>query len=286
MKGLLPFEACYENSSGQRLCLSESPVVITGGDLFDSVWKLSGSNRPLSEGSRLIARRRPCSEREVRLYVAASSPQELSQILEELSQLFDYDIQNEASGRLWINGRYLRCWCSTSRKELSTDFTSTAKLTIKITPEYPTWHTDRVYQLLVSQSDDPQDGHSYEYSYPKRYGSTMVSMPICNTGITPAPMKIAFCGPAQNPRVFLSGNEIGVDTTLGENEYAVIDQLERSVYCLAKDGSRTNCFDSRVKNGRCFEYVSPGNTMVELSGAVGVKITVTEQRSEPQWSLS
>lgn len=286
MGKLLPFEAYYESSSGKRMCLSEYPIVITNSNLFDSIWKLTSSTRPLSEGGRLIGKRRPCSEKEMELSVAARSPAELSLMLEKLSELFDSDVQKEIAGRLWINGRYLRCWCAMSQKELSHNFASMAKLVIRITPEYPTWHTDRVYQLLAGETDDPDDGHSYDYSYPKRYGNTLGSMLVSNTSVTGAPMKIVFFGPAENPRVFVSGREIGIDTTLTNGEYAVIDQLERSVYSVTKDGERINCFDKRVKNGLCFEYAEPGNSKVELADAAGTVITITEQRSEPQWALN
>lgn len=285
MKSVLPFEAYYENSLGEKLYLDRGPCVISGGTLFDTKWKLQTSSRPMGEGLRLLSAKRPAEDKTVEIDVYADTQGELADVLENMETHFGRDISAMSCGRLYIGDQFLRCVCMTSKKELSRDFVMMGKLTLTILPEIPAWCREATYRHLPGYDKD-MDGHKYSYRYPYRYGTGMAGMMIYNQSYLPAPMRIVFYGPVVSPRVVVNGNVIGINTTLLGNEYAVIDQQMRQVYKVSSDGIKTNIFDSRIKNGLTYEYIKPGATQAGVTSETGVDITVIEQRSEPRWALN
>ena len=77
---------------------------------------------------------------------------------------------------------------------------------------------------------------------------------------------------------------MGLDVTLADGEYAVIDQTEHTIYKISAKGEKTNIFNSRLKNGNIFAYAPSGSSIMECAGELNADITVIKQRSEPQWS--
>lgn len=285
MDRLLPYEAFYVNSQGVQLDLSCAPYIMTDSGLFDFRWSLTTAGRPLGEGCRMLAGKRPCEEKELKVVVLADSESELSERLAAMNSVFDADVVRMTAGRLYINGQYLCCWCVRSEKALSCDFTNTATVTLSVFPETPVWCTEKRYSFLPGGSED-DGGHKYDFAYPYRYGAGRRSLTVNNEHVAGAPMRIYFFGPAEQPQIFVGTACIGLDLTLARGEYAVIDQLSREIYRVNADGNRINCFDNRIKNGRTFEHAAPGCSTVQLVGDFGVDIILIEQRSEPRWALS
>ncbi len=287
MTSLLPYEMYYENSAGAVLRLDRPPFVVTSSRLFDTSWKLTRSQRPLGEGGSLLARRRPADQRTMTVQAVSGSSAELAGALTTMSDVFDYDVVTGTSGKLWVNGSYLRCWCSGSIKELSCDFPDRAQLTVTVCPEQPAWCTERSYRILGGDSLSDSGGHSYPYSYPYRYGSTRRSVSVVNTHFAPAPMRITLFGPALEPRVYVGDSCIGINTPLHAGERVIIDQQNRLVTRTGTDGVSFNCFGDRIKNGQTFDYAPPGSTVIDLyNETLGVDIVLIEQRSEPSWTCA
>lgn len=284
MQSLLPYKIHYENSAGLVLRLDQPPLVVTSSRLFDTTWKLTRSQRPLGEGGSLLARRRPADERTMTVQAVSDSSAELAAALIRMSDIFDYDVAAGTSGKLWVNGSYLRCWCSGSVKELSCDFPDRAQLTVTVCPEQPAWCTERSYRIVGGDTVSDPDGHCYPYRYPYRYGTTRRSVSLVNTHFAPAPMRITLYGPALEPRVYVGGSCIGVNSPLYEGERVTIDQQNKIITRTGTDGQTVNCFGDRIKNGQTFDYAPSGSTVVDLySQTLGVDIVLIEQRSEPSW---
>lgn len=280
--GVVPYTAYYENSRGEVLRLDGPPWILIGGDVFDANWQLVTASRAIGEGERLLRGRRPCDERTLDIAVVAQDARELADMLEQMSDILEYDLHKAKAGRLWISGRYLSCWCRASAKELSCDFPMMARLTLKVYPQMPMWCTERKYRF--SSGSGEEVGHRYPYRYPYRYGAGIRSLTLSNRSIAPAPMRIVFYGPVSDPRVLVGEIDIGIDITLQSGEYAVVDQLTREVYSVSRSGERRNCFDSRRKTGMTFESAPPGSSQVQFVRGERVDITLIEQRSEPRWS--
>lgn len=280
--GMTPFTAYYENSRGERIRFDEPPVVMTGGDLFDSRWRLSTAVRPNGEGGRLLRGRRPCDERSLELALAAEDAAALAALLERLMNVTEYDIHARRAGRLWVCGQYLSCWCTASVKTLSDALPNAARVTLRVFPETPAWCTERRYSLRAGDNDD-LTADRYPRRYPRRYGAGRGTTGVVNRSVAPAPLRVVFYGPAADPRVLVGSSDIGVNVTIAPGERAVVDQLTREVYTTAADGTKTNRFDSRRRSGTTFENAPPGSSPVEIMSGSYVDITLIEQRSEPLW---
>ncbi len=281
----LPYTMYYENSAGAILRLDRPPFVVTDSRLFDCTWKMTLAQRPMGEGGSLLARRRPAADRALTVQAMADSPKELSAALDTMADIFDYDVDRYTSGKLWVNGSYMRCWCSGRTKKFSCDFPRQAQITVTVTPEHPAWCTERRYRLTGGDSLQDSGGHRYPYRYPYRCGSSMPSLSINTTRSAPSPMVITLYGPAIAPRIYVAGMFIGITSSLSEGERVVIDQLSKTITKIGADGQTASIFGDRIKNGHTFEYAPAGISTVEIhSDSLGADITLIEQRSEPSWN--
>ncbi len=280
---LLTFEAYYENNRGERLCLSRVPYIMTEFDVFNTQWSLNCAERPLSEGCRVISAKRPLRDVHISIGIAADSASALSERLDRLSRLVEQDVIDNRAGRLYINEQYMSCRCISSEKQLSTAFPSSCVVRLTLRPETPVWNTEHHFHF-VADEEDTSGGLKYPYKYPKRYGAGRRTLTVDNRQLAPAPMRVVFYGAAVEPSIFVGSAQLGLDISLDYGEYAVIDQLSHEIYRVDRDGTRTSCFNSRLKNGRIFEPVPSGISIVQLYSSGGVDITLYEQRSEPIWS--
>jgi len=269
MADLLPYSISYENSRVKSVQFDNLPVVALSGTIFDGMWKLTRSRRPLGEGCSLLTRCRSDAERTLILDIAAASAAELSTILCTMRDVFDYDLEHRTPGRLWVNKSYLNCWCSGRAKELSCDIVNRARVKLTIIPAHPAWCEDRIYSLKP------------DFSVPN---GTVRYLSVYNSSGSPAPLRITLNGPSSDPSVKVNGVSIGIVGSLADGESLIIDQQSRTLTRYTIDGQTVNCFDRRIKNGKTFEYVPSGQS--EISTAVrtmGINVTLIEQRSEPSW---
>ncbi len=270
MADLLPYSISYENSRVKSICLDSLPVVAMSGTVFDGMWKLTRSRRPLGEGCSLLTRCRSDAERTLILDIAAQSAAELSKILNTMSDVFDYDLEHRTPGKLWVNNSYLNCWCSGRAKELSCDLVNRARVKLTIIPAHPAWCEDRMFYL---KSDSSAANGTVRY------------LPVYNSSGSPAPLRITLNGPSPDPFVKINGVSIGMTGSLADGESLVIDQQNRTLTLYTVDGQAVNCFGKRIKNGKTFEYVSPGQTRLSTTvNTMGIHVTLIEQRSEPSWT--
>ena len=283
MNNILPYRIYYENSQGDAVRLDTPPYVTLGGEHFDSGWKMTTSSRPGRDGGRLISRKRQSDEKKLRVAVMAETARELADALERMSDVFAADVEALRPGRLWVGERYLRCYCLSEARGLSSDFTGIAEVTLTLLAENPVWCSEELFTFEGGTITD-NGGHKLPYNYPYKYSNSRDIMMVVNRSSVGQPMRIKFCGPSMSPSILIGGKLIGLETELFESEYAVIDQQTREIYKICADGERVNLFDRRVKNGQTFAYAPPGHNTVDISGGGGVEVTLITQRGAPRWS--
>lgn len=282
---VLPFEIYYTNSRGDSIYFDRLPYIMTGGSLFDTRWKAGTVQHPLYDGCRLISSRRSADKLEMTLEISAENRLRLAGYMSGLSDLLDYDMVSGTAGRLYINGQYMRCWCTASEKKLSCDLDASASVKLTVLPESPVWFTEKHYSIPAAGTS-ASDGHKYPYKYPKRYGAGRRMVIAENSYFAPAPVRIVFYGEAEDPKLYLGSQCIGVNISVGAGEYAVIDQLTREVYSVSQSGERINRFNERDRGGGVFTYLPPGSNMLTLDSDGGADIILYERRSEPVWALN
>ncbi len=276
-------EIRYVNSKGNSLRLDRPPYFVEKSDLYDFSWSLGFAARPLYEGGRVVSRRRQNTVRVLTMYVYAENERDFNEAMNRLADFMTIDVEELSAGRLYIGAQYLNCFISAGEKAVVKDWPHCVKMTLSVFPQNPCWCTDRTFSFSFGTETD-EGGLKYPKQYPYRYSSLSKEANIINDNYAPSPMIIKIFGPAENPRLSVGGALIGIDVTLGNREYAVIDQTERTIYKASETGERTNLFNCRLKNGKIFNYAPAGVSYVECTGELNVDITLVRQRSEPQWS--
>lgn len=276
-------EITYVNSKGVSLALDKKPYFTEKSGLYDFNWSIGFAPRPLYDGGKAVSRRRANTVRELTLYVYADNESEFNKAMNTLADVISEDIDELRAGRLYLGGQYLSCYISAGEKTVSKDWPCCIKMTLSVFPQNPCWCTERKFSLSVkSESDD--GGLKYPKKYPYRYSSLTREATIVNDHYAPSPMIIKIFGPAENPRFSIGGAAMGLDVTLAQGEYAVIDQTERTIYKFSEIGEKTNIFNNRLKNGNIFKYAPAGASLIECTGDLNIDVTVVRQRSEPLWS--
>ncbi len=273
----------YINSKGVTLELDKKPYFVEKSGLYDFSWSLGFASRPVYEGGRVVSRRRPNTVRELTLYVYADNETDFNKAMNDLADTLTTDVEELSPGRLCVGGQYLSCYASAGEKDVSKDWKFCVKMTLSFFPQNPCWCSERTFSFAFSTVSD-EGGLKYPRKYPYRYSSLTRNATIVNDHYAPSPMIIKIFGPAENPRFSIGGAAMGIDVTLARGEYAVIDQLERTIYKTSAEGEKTNIFNSRLKNGNIFSYAPSGVSLIECSNELNLSVTLVKQRSEPQWS--
>lgn len=81
-----------------------------------------------------------------------------------------------------------------------------------------------------------------------------------------------------------------LQTTLYENEYAVIDSStryskDRKIIRVKSDGSQEDIFNSRNKASDIWQKIPPGRSVVSWNGAFGFDVVLFNERGTPRWIL-
>lgn len=276
-------EIKYVNSKGVTLNLDKKPYFTEKNELYDFSWSIGFASRPLYDGGTAVSRRRPNTVRELTLYVYADNDADFNAAMNALADTTAVDVEELSPGRLYVGGQYLSCYISAGEKTVSKDWPDCVKTVLSVYPQNPCWCTERTFSLSVKAEAD-EGGLKYARKYPYRYSFLTREATIVNDHYAPSPMIIKIFGPAENPRFSIGGAMMGVDVTLAQGEYAVIDQTERTIYKASATGEKTNIFNNRLKNGNIFTYAPEGASLIECTGELNIDVTLIRQRSEPQWS--
>lgn len=284
MSNIYPYSIYYCNSSGEEIHFDEAPYSISSTDIFDSLCQLNAVFRPLSEGCRVVSKYRECDSRNLKINVFGQNQSEHNAALNRLAEVIGRDVEALSAGKLYVNGQYLLCYINENEKQISLNWSTCTTVSLTITPEYPYWCMERKFSYYVRDNTADLGGLKYPYKYPYRYTSTDQSLNLVNSHYAPCPMIITIYGPAVNPSIYIGNILCGLNITLDEGEYAVINQMTREIYCCKTDGSKVNVFNNRNKSGNVFEFAPAGNSQLSFSGNFGIDVTIAEQRSEPLWN--
>lgn len=106
---------------------------------------------------------------------------------------------------------------------------------------------------------------------------------ITNAGTRGADYRLIVFGAISNPCVIIDNIIIGVNASIAEDEYLVIDSHDKTVIKYGNSGERTNLFNARYKEQSIFGRIGPGVHDVIWPGTFGFNLIVYEERSEPLW---
>ena len=271
----------YESSNGEVYDLKVKPIRTRSANFHEYNWK--AQTLTLQYGDKVTRFDKPAQMYSALLDISGGI-EERKASLNALHAAFDADIFSMLPGKIIHGDYYIHCFITHSNTYYKNPFTQNE---INIYCPYPFWIKENVYDF--AKVEDIQDANQfldfpYDFSYDYRSELTGQAF-IQNPGAAPANYRLIIYGAVNNPYIVADGNYIGINTVLENNEYAVIDSRNHTVYKVANNGTRTNLFNDRIKgNVSMFEKISSGDHFVAWSGLFGITLTIYEERSEPLWS--
>ena len=278
----MPYSIYYENSAGDVIRFDEAPIVVQTTGLFDWKFSLSSYDRALRDGGRAVAARRPIQERTLVLDVFSDTQAGHDAAIDRLHDVLERDLCALSPGRLWINDRYIRCFASSSVKTIDRNWTSYTVVGLTLTVVSPAWVREETVTVLPVASEEGSSDKKYPGQYPYKFSEGGNVVRFVNDTSGSAPMIIKIFGACSHPSVYVGENEYSVNTSISAGDYVMIDQRDKSICRVSRNGTRTSIFNLRKKSVDNFRYAPSGALTVSCSGQFACEVTFLTQRSEPE----
>lgn len=264
----------YVNNVGESIVFGVAPYYIMENDLRDFVYEVStlnGLKYSRSESTKTVP---------VKLINATIEQKN------DMYEVFQKDIMDNAYGTLWIGNYYYKCNVVASKKS---NYTSSSELYIelKIYSKLSTWFCEETTAYTMKNTvSDGVYRKKYPYRYPYGYHSGSGSKAIVNNYGYKCGFMMTIYGPCASPTITIAGHQYKVNHTLEANEYMTIKSTDKEKYITVheNDGTITNQFGKRDKAQYIFEKIPNGNSSVFWDGTFGFDITLIDERSEPKWT--
>lgn len=271
----------YESSNGSTYDLKVKPIRTRSANFHDYSWEPQIVQQQYGER---VTRFDKTSATYTAILDISGSEADRRATLNDLHAAFDADVFAMKPGRIIHGDYYVQCFITYSSTYYDNPWTQNE---ITIYCPYPFWVKENLFEFLPEE-DTPGANNflDYDYDFEYDYNSGLTGQAlVSNPGAGAANYKAIFYGPCADPYLFLDGVMIGVNTLLLTGEYLVIDSRDHTVYKVANNGTKTNCYNDRVKTGvSIFEKIAPGDHFAVWPGTYGFDIIVFEERSEPLWS--
>ncbi len=278
----------YVNSRGEILDFSEFPYLFQSGDLVNYSWKYDSTN------NRITNVRRETGERPFKVGLIpdwslpyAEKRAALKEAAQRLYNVIEYDVVNNADGRIETDtGSYFPCRITASEKSDWENPTAYMFYDLTAVSAKNAWITEYSKSFYASTAVEEQaDYLDYPYDYAFDYAQQVTGRGSLDTDhISDSLFKLTIFGACTNPRIMIAGHPYQVYTSLGADEYLVIDAGKNTVIKYLSNGTQQSVYDLRGKEQSVFEPIPPGNVSVNWDGSFGFDITLYLERSEPKWS--
>lgn len=262
----------YLNSRNERVDFVEDFPLLDIDNLFGSSFTNITNNNVIAN-----------FKQEIKNYTIEGDEPVLD--IDDITDIFDYDIYNNVRGRLYI-GQYFM-FCNIIGSNLSNVNIHRRKLKNKltVTTDTPYWIKETRFSFVKSM-EAKTDGLTYPFEYPFTYGSATGTSSFVNDSIKNSNFKMIIYGPTSNPSVSINGKIYTVNTDILASEYLVIDSTSRKTYKVGISGEKTNVFSKRGLDFDIFTTIPSGRNTVQWSGAFGFDLYVYDERSRPKWISS
>ena len=270
--------------NNEKINFCQWPYMVTGGDIFDGSYDNIDENDHIQEFERKI------TDRSLNIEINAVGDA-FRKAVDHLEDVTEKDIVNVTPGKLYVGKSYLKCWIVGTAKDRWVNDLCSISNSLTIRSDYPYWITEEAFSFLkASQSRAVSPWLDYPYDYAYEYSKVRNVQYIQNSNYTASGFRITIYGPCINPLIRIGGHVYELQTTLYENEYAVIDSStryskDRKIIRVKSDGSQEDIFNSRNKASDIWQKIPPGRSVVSWNGAFGFDVVLFNERGTPRWTL-
>ena len=270
--------------NNEKINFCQWPYMVTGGDIFDGSYDNIDENDHIQEFERKI------TDHSLNIEINAAGDA-FRRAVDHLEEVKKKDIINVTPGKLYVGKSYLKCWIVGTAKDRWVNDLCSISNSLTIRSDYPYWITEEAFSFLkASQSGAVSPWLDYPYDYDYEYSKVRNVQYIQNSNYTASGFRITIYGPCINPLIRIGGHVYELQTTLYENEYAVIDSStryskDRKIIGVKSDGSQEDIFNSRNKASDIWQKIPPGRSVVSWNGAFGFDVVLFNERGTPRWTL-
>lgn len=277
-------EIYYVNTYNEKVVFNRWPCMIQNmEELVAYEWQ-SETKEMSNHREKILKFYMNLKKKKVELSIFAESKEELLEKMNQMHRVFERDIIRNSPGKLYVGDAYMSCYCySGEAKEYEDEFYA-SDYEIGIMQAKPFWIKEEKFVFEKYNENEISNFLEYPYDYEFDYmGTQKGTSSIEVEHYSESEFEMIIYGPAVNPQVIIGTHTYQVRTTVGENEYLIINSEERTVIRVQQDGTNINEFDNRNFESSIFEKIKPGKQNVNWSGEFGFDITIFKERSAPEW---
>ena len=277
-------EIKYVCSNGEEYNLIGDKMKATSGYFHEYEWKPNATEREM--GVTVNAFTKEPVTYDITLTVRGNE-KERKQILNNLTNSFEYDVVNMTPGRIYYGEHYIDGYVKKSSNEVSSENNSRTDCKIEIYCPYPFWSME---QQASFYPDSANKGKPYTFlDYPIRYDYdySRKSAGTQNWNIEhfrDSNFEMIIYGPCADPRILINGYPYQIYDTLEAGEYILIKSREKTITKHLRNGTVQNIFAKRAKDKSVFALIPSGALTLNWSGEFGFDIKVYKERSVPEWN--
>lgn len=266
----------YENNRKQTVYLDQGPYMMLVSDFLDYGWKYTNAYGKIRKFYHDIA------ERKLKVDVYGNHEKTARQLQNDLTNIFEYDVQSMTPGRLYIGDSWISCYIMECSKTDWDDESGIVCCEYTLVAEKPMWTKETMYKF-PGKSGVIAGGVDYPFDYP--YDYTMISNAnhVVNDAVKSADVQINMYGPAENPCVIIGTHLYGLQYVINDGERIEINTRNKKMQLVRTDGSGENVFSARYRDQYVYDPVPSGELVVSTNGFFDYDVILLVDRSEPEW---
>ena len=212
---------------------------------------------------------------------------ERKQILNKLTNAFEYDVVNLTPGRIYYGEYYIDGYVKKSSNEVSSENNSRTDCKIEIYCPYPFWSMEQQESFYPDSANKGKPYTFLDYPITYNYDYSRKSAGTQNWIIDhfrDNNFEMVIYGPCADPRILINGYPYQIYETLEAGEYILIASREKTITKHLRNGTVQNIFAKRAKDKSVFALIPSGVLTLNWSGEFGFDIKVYKERSVPEWN--
>lgn len=277
-------EIKYVCSNGEEYNLIGDKMRATSGYFHAYEWKPNTTEREMGVTVNAFAKE-PVTY-DITLTVRGEE-KERKQILNKLTNAFEYDVVNLTPGRIYYGEYYIDGYVKKSSNEVSSENNSRTDCKIEIYCPYPFWSMEQQESFYPDSANKGKPYTFLDYPIMYNYDYSRKSAGTQNWIIDhfrDNNFEMVIYGPCADPRILINGYPYQIYETLEAGEYILIASREKTITKHLRNGTVQNIFAKRAKDKSVFALIPSGVLTLNWSGEFGFDIKVYKERSVPEWN--
>lgn len=277
-------EIKYVCSNGEEYNLIGDKMRATSGYFHAYEWKPNTTEREMGVTVNAFAKE-PVTY-DITLTVRGKE-KERKQILNKLTNAFEYDVVNLTPGRIYYGEYYIDGYVKKSSNEVSSENNSRTDCKIEIYCPYPFWSMEQQESFYPDSTNKGKPYTFLDYPITYNYDYSRKSAGTQNWIIDhfrDNNFEMVIYGPCADPRILINGYPYQIYETLEAGEYILIASREKTITKYLRNGTVQNIFAKRAKDKSVFALIPSGVLTLNWSGEFGFDIKVYKERSVPEWN--